>query len=414
MAGNALAYNNKEIILHYIVLFFIMALLAYFLSSYSAFIQLKFKNNLWQIYANNLFKDIKFNLKLSSESNKHLTSNWLTGEAQTTFDTISTFSIDMFSVYCNVIFTFAVFYVSLGVLISGAMAISIIISLILLKILKLKISKLATNIQSTRLKALVNINLLWDAYLYGSEDLINSTNQEFNSNLNAHFLQAEKYQIIEQIIACLPIYIVVPFIIIAMYYSTAQDSLVLGGVVAVLPRSLQLLGNVHSLSMYNSKVILMKYKLKNLETFVLTLKQQDLQAQIKLNQITIKDVKADQYVSFNELLMIVMSSNKQRCRILIQGANGTGKSTLLRILKNSNPKLSVLLSPGVTLVPNETNASTGEQLIKQLRFILSNKNTILFLDEWDANLDSTNIKKIDTEINDFSKSAVVVEVRHRK
>jgi ABC-type protease/lipase transport system fused ATPase/permease subunit len=171
MAGESLVSVQILKVERFITLFFIAALVAYFLSSCVEWLQVKLKNNLWERYIFDSFETIKLDQRLSSKKNQQLTTSWLTGEAPTTFEDISSFSVGLLSIYCNVVFTLIVFGLTLGLTITGVLAISIVVSVGLVTILKERIMQLASNIQSSKLLTFIKLNILWDNYLFGNKSL---------------------------------------------------------------------------------------------------------------------------------------------------------------------------------------------------------------------------------------------------
>ena len=85
--------------------------------------------------------------------------------------------------------------------------------------------------------------------------------------MDAFFNDNVKYAMVEQVIACLPLLIAIPVVIVAAYYSIINNFVVVSALVATLPRSLQIFQNVHTAGVYNSKVALLWKKLKNLKNF---------------------------------------------------------------------------------------------------------------------------------------------------
>lgn len=57
--------------------------------------------------------------------------------------------------------------------------------------------------------------------------------------------------------------------------------------------------------------------------------------------------------------------------------------------------------------------STGENLLLHIEFIKRIPEKVVLLDEWDANLDQTNLSVLDEQIEILSKTKMVLEVRHR-
>lgn len=413
LAGRALSHNARPEVLHYVVLFFVTALFAYFFNSCAEYLQLKLKNSLWKNYTTNTFHAIQANLQLSSNKNKQLVINWLTGEAPATFDNVATFIVELASTYCNVIFTLIVFCITLGYFMAGAMSVSIFASILLIHFLRGYIAKLADKIQTTKLQTLVSINSLWDSCLYASSDLVYRNYTKLDIKARKYFKNSERYLLVEQFMACLPIYVAIPLVIIMMFYLSGSNNIELGVVVVVLPRSLQLFGNIHSLSMYNSKVLLMRYKLVNLKNFTQGLERQHLTTQIKLSHIAILNTQNNEVLTFDELLNKISHNELNQGRILITGDNGAGKSSLLKLIKEMYPDITILAAPGINFMNYDMNASSGEHQLKQAKFIFSQNASIFLLDEWDANLDQHNTAILNQHIEELAIKLLVIEIRHK-
>ena len=413
LAGKFLASGLYRQVQHHMILFFLFALLAYLVSSFSIFSQIKLKNNLWQSYVINIFKELNNNQSLSSKENKQKTTSWLTGEASFVFDEVSHFSAEIVSVYCNVIFTLIVFNLALGFKVTAIIASSLLISAVLVSFLKNKIHYLADNIQQSKLTTFIKIPSLWDNCLFGNSKFTGAALKSFENVSNEYFNQTEKYTFLEQCIACLPIYITVPLIIYILAFELPSYSL-LGAFVAVLPRSLQLLGNVHSLSIYNSRFILIKRKLKNLKDFRQELIKQNISNQVNSNKIKIYNVNdCTIKLPLSDFIENIIKKRFISGRFLIVGKNGSGKTSVLKLIKASFPE-AIFLSPEAT--PGEINlsGSTGEQQVNKIKEIFSENSEMYLLDEWDANLDYQNQQKIDAIINSIKDKTIVLEVRHNR
>lgn len=413
-AGNALFGARQAEVLHDIVWFFFTASLAYFLSSLSEYQQLKLKNSLWKKYIVDTYNSIQADMKVSSYHNKQKVTNWLTGEAFTTFENTAALVIELISLYCNVLLTLAVFTMTLGYVLTSAMVVSCIISIVLIKLFKRFIKNLASLIQTDKLEALVSINALWDNYLFGSKSQLNNAYTKFNGKIERYFKQTRKYLFIEQTISCLPIYISIPLVIWAMYYLARNGTLALGSVVAVLPRSLQLFGNIHSLSMYSSKALLIKYKLNNLKNFISRLEKQDLFNQITIEEITIFPLISNKELLLDSFLSKIEKKELTYGRFLITGKNGAGKSSLLKLIKGMFPETSILVAPGINFMDSELIASSGEHQMRQMELLLSHEVNIFLLDEWDANLDASNVTRLNEQLDALAQHTLVIEIRHKK
>lgn len=138
---------------------------------------------------------------------------------------------------------------------------------------------------------------------------------------------------------------------------------------------------------------------------------------IKFDQLAIeKDNTGYHFESFDDLLS--WEGLKKPGRITIRGGNGTGKSTLFTGLKTRLKSNAYYFSPDMELYFSHSlnqSLSMGELIFDHLVEIFKHVQVqVLLLDEWDANLDATNLIKINRLIDEMSKNTCVIEIRHRK
>lgn len=103
-------------------------------------------------------------------------------------------------------------------------------------------------------------------------------------------------------------------------------------------------------------------------------------------------------------------------RVTLRGENGAGKSTLLMLIKNSLSERAFFLPTQnqLSFLSIANQHSTGELLNKRLLEILDRVDVdVLLLDEWDANLDQENRKRLSHLIDQLSLKKCVIEVCHR-
>ena len=409
-AGVALVQNEPIQIKNNIVLFFAFALVAYFLSSCATFMQVKLRNNLWLEYTQDIFKKFTTDQALSSKDNKEKTVHWIAGEAPSAFQEITQFSCEMVSIYCNLIFTLFVFSLTLGWKVTCAIAFSLLGSVLFVSLLKNKIKYYADEIQSLKVSVFTAIPKLWDNSFFGNKGMVNSNLSSFKNQAREYFKITEKYSLLEQVFACLPIYITVPLLMIMVTLGQLPVATI-GALVAVLPRSLQLLGNVHALSIYNSRLILIRRKYKNLKDFTQSLSRQDLLSQINENHIKICDTATKETICTLEFLDNIKNKILTQGRYLICGPNGSGKSSLLKLIKIHFSE-AILVSAEADIAVTSYSNSLGEKQVKKIEEIFSQPNEIYLLDEWDANLDQPNCTKIDSMIDNIKNQSLILEVRH--
>jgi ABC-type bacteriocin/lantibiotic exporter with double-glycine peptidase domain len=411
MAGEALSLQKYSSIKAYIVYFFTFALLAYIISSVGELVRVRLQNGTWKDYVIQTFFLLRKNISLSSTKNNKMTTNWLTGEAAGTIEHAAAFYIGMSSTYFNIFFTLAVFYLTLGYLVSSALLASLIVSAAFVVMMRTKIDGYATSMQRTRLQALLEIEPLWHNCHFASSKMFEAKKTRYSDQSDVYFRTTEKYVLLEQLIACLPICVAVFIMIIAVYLPTDVTTVPLGVLVAVLPRTLQLFGSVHALSMYGSQFVIVRRKVKNLIQFTQTLETQDIAAQIDTKNITIEETTTHQRYDLAHFQHSLINNQLNVGRYLVQGNNGSGKSSFLKLIK-SLPGETVLISPDINFSEPEENLSTGQRQMKQISGLLMQPADIFLLDEWDANLDKLNRNILSAEIDKVATQKVVIEVRH--
>ncbi|WP_304552616.1 hypothetical protein [Pseudomonas citrulli] len=410
LAGEALSSQRYSSIKAYIICFFAFALFAYLVSSAGELLRVRLQNATWKEYVIRTFLSMRKDISLSSSKNNKMTTSWLTGEAAGTIEHAAAFYIGMFSTYCNIILTLTVFYLTLGYWVSSALLTSLIISVLFVFMMRGKIDAYATSMQKTKLQALLEVEPLWHNCHFASSKMFELRRARYSEQSETYFRTTEKYVLLEQIIACLPICAAV-LIIIAALYLPSESAVPLGVLVAVLPRTLQLFGSVHALSMYGSQFVIVRRKVDNLIQFTRSLERQDIASQINIENISITNVatcETYELVSFQKKLT---KKQLEPGRYLIQGDNGSGKSSFLKLLK-SLPKESVLISPDINFSEPHENLSTGQRQMKQILELLAQPVDIFLLDEWDANLDKFNREDLNAEIERIAAGKIVIEVRH--
>ncbi len=104
-------------------------------------------------------------------------------------------------------------------------------------------------------------------------------------------------------------------------------------------------------------------------------------------------------------------------RLTIRGENGSGKSTFLLEIKRRYPQASLILPTHSRLLFSsvaDADVSTGQRLVRILEELRGVEPlSLLLLDEWDANLDGENMRRVDVAIDELARRCCVVEVRHR-
>lgn len=129
-----------------------------------------------------------------------------------------------------------------------------------------------------------------------------------------------------------------------------------------------------------------------------------------------QSVDGQELMPVHSLQHLVELIQKQPGRITLRGENGTGKSTLLLLVK-AHLKEKAFYLPTHHQLQFRTRLrarSTGQRLIAQMEELQQHLPAqIYLLDEWDANLDAKNVQRISRIIDQLAENRCVVEVRHR-
>ncbi|MFV5348667.1 hypothetical protein [Acinetobacter soli] len=404
------AHRFEEVKL-YLILFFIFAILGYIVSSIVSILTVKSKNISWRKYTKSTIDQISKNINLSSNDNLKKTISWISSEAPSTLGNATNFYIQFTSIILNIIFTFVVFYITLGVHISSVLLLALIISVALVFVLRKKVKESSNTLQEKNLSILTYIEPFIHKYYFGNSIMRTNSDNELDHKMNNYFSNVIRYSYLEQLIACTPIVIGVLAIVFYLFITpVSQLILFIGAIVAVLPRTLQLFGNVHALSIYSTQYIMISVKLKKLSSFSNDLRSYSIKENLDLSLINI--VKEDNVIDPFLFMKEVENFSLDNGRYVIYGDNGCGKSSLLKFIKSLN-KDAILLSPNTLFSENTDSLSTGIFHKRQINEILEHNSQIILLDEWDANLDKNNVKILDEVLDEQSRERVIIEVRHK-
>lgn len=410
-AGENIATANFEYAVRNVTLFFVFALLGYCLSSLAELSRVRGINSIWSRYINKILRDTNHDTAFFSEKNKQKYESWMIGEAHDVIDYGSSFCVGFMSLVLNVVITVSVFYFMIGPLLAGTIIVGMAIAGFFTYVFKRRIEQLADSIQEGRSAIAEVLGPLWNSHFFGSKKLYDAEVRKMANSMGGYFSRKIQYSKLEQLMACVPVFLSVSMLIAYVQFKPSYEAAQWGAIVALLPRTLQLFGSVHSLIMYSTQAVMLKKRLSNLSSFVGSLGMRNLEASIIKEEITIKDVNSNSYLT-TESLLDKMMGERPTGRIIISGANGVGKSTLLMIIKNKFPN-SIMLTPMGPIFSNKKDLSSGQLQFYRMKQVFDDPSSILLLDEWDANLDFVNVAAIEELISSLSEKQLVVEVRHR-
>lgn len=178
---------------------------------------------------------------------------------------------------------------------------------------------------------------------------------------------------------------------------------------ATIPRQLNMLTTFRSIFQNVAAYIGFESKFKVIHETA-AIPSIDYREQIKLEKIRIGQRQHQCLKTLEEHIQTLKPG-----RYEIRGDNGSGKSTLLLHLNSKLASSFYLPSmPNLTIGDFETAESSGQKLLRHIDYLMAGDDQVLLLDEWDANLDTENLKKTEALLNKAAETKVVIEVRHRE
>jgi ABC-type bacteriocin/lantibiotic exporter with double-glycine peptidase domain len=408
-AGIALTEGQRTQSIHDITMFFLFALLAYVLSASCAVWETQIKNKAWFNYVQLANLRITNDQRIVSEKNKRLFNSWISVEAKNTIERLFDTAVSLFSLYLNAILTLIVFWITLSPKVVGILILSALLLLLLLWASKARMFKLANENQSLQVDVMSKVETLWHGCIYGNKNTNAHNHSTFSALSDSFFRSNNKIVAVEQLIASLPIVFCVLLIVLAINQNAVTYG-ELGAMVALLPRTLQLLGNIHELGASNGRLVFLFKKYSNLKTMNFGFELQNLEAQIAFHLLSVHNVLTDQKIEVEYLIQGMAHGTITQGRYLLTGENGTGKSSLFRLLKEKHPS-ALVISPA-SEDNTSVSLSSGQNFLEKLNRALTYVDNILMLDEWDANLDQHNTQAVHDRLNEVAQDLLLLEIRH--
>lgn len=347
----------------------------------------------------------------------------------------SFFFFDAISSALNIIFNLAVFAFILDVRFLIAYGVALVIVNLVVHRFGTSIHQASENAQGARAKLQNHLEFAWETLSIGNKKNLIDWMQGFkikSSDSSRLFTKSqaisEGTSILGMVVAMIPIIGVIFY----LFYSQSDDFTLLAILVATLPRQVQLIQYLYALVNYIARWKSLRARLQGL---ISRIPERNVQYdETADNRIDWKSIRFSQQAgeseaslnqnSFDGIQDLISFLNKQsHGRILIQGRNGAGKSSVLNIIKQTFADTAYLLAfsndqyfEGIS----ERSLSSGESLIQRMAWIFKNifrddsENSmrILLLDEWDANLDPDRVKEINAIISKAAEKFLIIEARH--
>jgi len=408
VAGKNVAVQDGATAIYYVTWFFVFALTAFIVNVVSTIAAEKGTNQLLKSYYGQL-KTLPTQMKVFDTSgNKSTTVSWLVGEAPSTISDLISFAMESVGTILNVTITLFVFWTVLGTGLSITIIVALSLSVVVIFLVRSRIGGVGVRLQNERLHANNHVSRYWDGTFRSTGHRRDRIHREQDERLSKYLDLQLKYTAWEQAGAAIPILLAVSLITAYLALNSDVSLATVGVMVAVLPRTLQLLGSAHSISVISSRFFLYKAKHHKLQAFWHQIEALDTQTVIKWDDIEIRRVCDRQIVRPDDLLDVTL----QNGRYVVTGPNGSGKSSYLKQLMTQSTDAIFIGPDNSLLLPEDDGRSTGEKVSDMLSMILQDAPRLVLLDEWDANLDVKRRSTFNDHIELMSKTRIVVEVRH--
>lgn len=322
-------------------------------------------------------------------------------------------SMDIYSFSLSLILGVLVLGFAVDLSLIPAYILSGVLSFIFFRIFSSDVERKYKSEQSARTELVGHLLKCWDNILLNNESIRGNFYKQFQGKMNLTVKHASISAAgAEVLIFTLGLVSVIPVLLsicwILWNADTEGQKNILIALLATLPRQLNILGMFRNIFQSLTSLLGIKAKFNVLRDGT-DLRDRDLVPSIKVNEISINQTE----IRSVDFLVSEISSNSNG-RYEIRGPNGSGKSTLLLYLNRILPSSFYLPShPDLALELESAPRSTGENLLLHIEYIKRIPEKVILLDEWDANLDQTNLSVLDEQIAILSKTKMVLEVRHR-
>lgn len=280
------------------------------------------------------------------------------------------------------------------------------------------ISKLASNLQKVQVQFDAHVQSSWDNIVLGNKLNSSMWSKAFEKYFTA-YRDADTHMVTVQETATSALSVIAIVVIFAANFLLAtshQDLVLVSVLAATLPKQIAMLQSLRSISYYITSYGSLSARFGGLQRILSRLPTIDVYSRVKMDQIQYThSVKGPLQIDSIEHLIEQVATTAGR--LTIRGPNGTGKSTVLKMLKDKLGDQAYYLPAHHQLFFDELDrdASTGQATLRQLQIVQQdNQINVLLLDEWDANLDPVNRAIQDDKIRELAESIAVIEVTHRE
>ena len=344
---------------------------------------------------------------------------WLTNESYLVIqEAVEVFS-DIVSVGLNILFNMLVMSLLIDKALFVAYGLSLVILFFVQKFSQSILGKLANKYQTERKKMQHTLLRGWDNIFLGNTPNLKIWLNKFNTCWRDTQSSAVKNQAISNSVSSLAMVLaLIPIMIsIGLFFVTnINNQVLITAMVVTFPRQLQIIQNMFAIFSGFVHWIGVKAKLDGIGSGLASNKS-EIADRINWGNIYIYD-KGGNAIRANSCvdLIRIIETNKHN-RISIYGNNGSGKSSILHKVEESLGNKAYYLPPTNSLefaIDQDRALSTGQKQSTIIREISKMPDIEYFLlDEWDANLDQENFKKLNSLIEQLTEARAVIEVLHK-
>lgn len=346
----------------------------------------------------------------------------LCSEAEDTIAGSVSYIYDFGSVLFSIIFNIAAIVVFIDHNFMLSYIASFILSAFIIKLSSKKLTAISITAQKARLALTQHLLSGWDNIVIGNNLNYKIWHRQISIcqenallvNLNSVRLRSA-LSTLGSLLSKMPIFVVLFY----TFHKNTDNIPIIVALMATFHRQMQILTYIEVVISYSMDFSYYIGKWKGV-IGSLTEKRnnrEEFAERITWKGIQIKNVHTGEVLSvktFNDLVSIL--TKKTNARFEINGSNGSGKSTILLMLKDefSSDACYLPAQHSLYFFDYKDKASTGQKTVSYLNEISLDETNILLLDEWDANLDKANTSDIDHELDVLSRIKIIIEVRHRE
>lgn len=400
-------------------------ILPYFPGAISLVLLAKWKNDLVLNFASTFAEKNCSNQRLWANRNAQSERiSILSNEGTNTITNFIDYIHELISTITNVAFNIAAISFLITYEFAFGYFISLALATVILKLQKKEQKILTKKAQASRIKWTNIVLNSWDNIVLGNcynFNLWSKAAQHIGKGYKQRNFQAECFSQSICIVIALLTFVPSFFIIVQLIAKQSNDVIVLGSITVILPRLFVILNYTYEILRLMASWPAQVQKLAKINK-ILTFNDSgsSLESRISWDKLQYSTIPVsgdfNQAQSYLNDINDILSNTPENGRITIRGENGSGKSSLLLLLKE-NYKDGAFLLPvkhHLRFCTQLNQSSTGQSLKKILYEIRDTvKEKVILLDEWDANLDPSNQNELSHLIDEIAKDRCVIEVRHR-